>query len=67
VDMPAVLAQSVVIPALPALLDAHPELQLELSSSDRYVDLVQEGIDCVVRLGPILDETLIARPLGICA
>ncbi|WP_313653228.1 LysR substrate-binding domain-containing protein [Pantoea sp.] len=64
VDMPAVLAQSVVIPALPALLDAHPELQLELSSSDRYVDLVQEGIDCVVRLGPILDETLIARPLG---
>lgn len=64
VDMPAVLAQSVVIPALPQLMKAHPELELELSSTDRHVDLVQEGFDCVVRLGPIVDETLIARPLG---
>lgn len=64
VDMPAVLAQSVVIPALPQLLRAHPELELELSSTDRLVDLVLEGFDCVVRLGPIADETLIARPLG---
>lgn len=64
VDMPAVLAQSVVIPALPQLLEAHPELELELSSTDRRVDLVLEGFDCVVRLGPIVDETLIARPLG---
>lgn len=64
VDMPAVLAQSVVIPALPQLLAAHPELEIELSSTDRRVDLVQEGFDCVVRLGPIVDETLIARPLG---
>lgn len=64
VDMPAVLAQSVVIPALPQLLKAHPELELELSSTDRRVDLVQEGFDCVVRLGPIVDETLIAKPLG---
>jgi len=62
--MPAILAQSVVIPALPQLLEAHPELEIELSSSDRRVDLVQEGFDCVVRLGPIVDETLIARPLG---
>lgn len=64
VDMPAVLAQSVVIPALPQLLKEHPELELELSSTDRRVDLVPEGFDCVVRLGPIVDETLIARPLG---
>lgn len=64
VDMPSVLAQSVVIPALPQLLKAHPALELELSSTDRRVDLVQEGFDCVVRLGPIVDETLIARPLG---
>lgn len=64
VDMPAVLAQSVVIPALPQLLEAHPELELELSSTDRRVDLVQEGFDCVVRLGPVMDETLVARPMG---
>ena len=64
VDMPTVLAQSVVVPALPQLLAAHPQLELELSSTDRRVDLVQEGFDCVVRLGSIVDETLIARPLG---
>lgn len=64
VDMPTELAHSVVVPALPQLMAAHPELELELSSTDRRVDLVQEGFDCVVRLGPIVDETLIARPLG---
>ncbi|EPT7062099.1 LysR substrate-binding domain-containing protein [Cronobacter turicensis] len=64
VDMPAVLAENVVIPALPQLLDAHSELELELSSTDRRVDLIQEGFDCVIRLGPVVDETLVARPLG---
>ena len=64
VDMPTELARTVVIPALPQLFAAHPELSLELSSTDRRVDLVQEGFDCVIRLGPIVDETLIARPLG---
>ncbi|MBN3831414.1 LysR family transcriptional regulator [Burkholderia sp. Ac-20344] len=64
VDMPTELARSVVVPALPQLIAAHPELELELSSTDRRVDLVQEGFDCVIRLGPIVDETLIARPLG---
>lgn len=64
VDMPTELARSVVVPALPQLMAAHPELELQLSSSDRRADLVQEGFDCVVRLGPIGDETLIARPLG---
>jgi DNA-binding transcriptional LysR family regulator len=64
VDMPTELARSVVVPALPQLMAAHPELELELSSTDRRVDLVQEGFDCVIRLGPIVDDTLIARPLG---
>ncbi|PLR35521.1 LysR family transcriptional regulator [Chimaeribacter coloradensis] len=64
VDMPTILAQSVVVPALPPLLEAHPELEIELSSTDRRVDLVHEGFDCVIRLGAIVDENLIARPLG---
>src|SRR5471030_1329287 len=64
VDMPTELAQSIVVPALPQLMALHPELELELSSTDRRVDLVQEGFDCVIRLGPVVDETLIARPLG---
>lgn len=64
VDMPTQLAKSVVIPALPQLLRANPELELELSTTDRRVDLVQEGFDCVIRLGPIVDDSLVARSLG---
>ncbi|MBU6489101.1 MAG: LysR family transcriptional regulator [Burkholderiales bacterium] len=64
VDMPTELAHSVVIPALPQLIASHPQLELELSSTDRRVDLVQEGFDCVIRLGPVVDDTLVARPLG---
>jgi len=64
VDLPTEVARATVVPALPDFLAAHPELELEMSSTDRQVDLVQEGFDCVLRLGPIRDETLIARPLG---
>lgn len=64
VDMPTELAKTVVIPALPQLLNVNPELALELSSTDRRVDLVQEGFDCVIRIGPIIDDRLIARSLG---
>ena len=64
VDLPTEVARTTVIPALPDFLTTHPELELEVSSTDRQVDLVQEGFDCVLRLGPIRDDTLIARPLG---
>ena len=64
VDLPTEVARMTVVPALPDFMTAHPGLELELSSSDRQVDLVQEGFDCVLRLGPIGDETLIARSLG---
>jgi DNA-binding transcriptional LysR family regulator len=64
VDMSSGLARHQVIPALPAFMAAHPALQLELSCSDRRVDLVREGFDCVVRVGTVADSSLIARPLG---
>ena len=65
VDLPTEIARTTIEPALPDFMATHPELELELSSTDRQVDLVQEGFDCVLRLGPIRDETLIARPLGL--
>ena len=64
VDLPTELARTTIVPALPDFMAAHPELELEVSSTDRQVDLVQEGFDCVLRIGPVGDETLIARPLG---
>lgn len=64
VDLPTELARTTIIPALPEFMATHPEMELEISSTDRQVDLVQEGFDCVLRIGPIGDETLIARRLG---
>jgi DNA-binding transcriptional LysR family regulator len=64
VDLPTEMARTTIVPALPDFMATHPQLELEVSSTDRQVDLVQEGFDCVLRLGPIRDETLIAHPLG---
>ncbi|HAS1785792.1 TPA: LysR family transcriptional regulator [Enterobacter cloacae] len=64
VDMPVAIARNVVIPKLPAFLQQYPGIELELSSSDRLVDVIREGFDCVVRVGTLKDSGLIARPLG---
>lgn len=64
VDMPIGMARNLVLPRLPQFLQAHPALQVELSSTDRRVDLVGEGFDCVLRVGPLGDSSLVARPLG---
>jgi DNA-binding transcriptional LysR family regulator len=64
IDMSSGIARYLVIPGLPAFLAAHPQLEIELSSTDRRVDLVREGFDCVLRVGALADSGLIARPLG---
>lgn len=64
VDMPVRLALDTVLPALPDFLAAHPGLTVELSCTDRRVDLVEEGFDCVLRVGAVHDPLLVARPLG---
>ncbi|HEY1128558.1 MAG TPA: LysR family transcriptional regulator [Roseateles sp.] len=64
VDLPVRLALDAVLPALPAFLAAHPGLQVELSCTDRRVDLVEEGFDCVLRVGAVHDPMLVARAVG---
>lgn len=64
VDMPINIARNLVIPNLPVFMSQHPDLQIELSSTDRRVDIVAEGFDCLIRVGNLADSGLIARPLG---
>ncbi|ASU39785.1 LysR family transcriptional regulator [Herbaspirillum sp. meg3] len=64
VDLPERLAHKVVIPQLPAFFARYPDIRLKLNASDRFVDLVGEGVDCVVRVGILSDSTLIARNIG---
>lgn len=63
VDMNTGIAKHV-IAKLPQFLREHPQIQVEMSCTDRRVDVVAEGFDCVVRVGTLADSSLIVRPLG---
>jgi LysR family transcriptional regulator, regulator for bpeEF and oprC len=64
INVPVVFGRQVVVPALAALVRRHPGLRLEIGFSDRYVDLVREGLDAVVRIGHLADSTLVSRRIG---
>lgn len=67
VDVPGSIGRRVIAPALGDFFERFPEIDLEMGCTDRPVDLVHEGIDCVIRGGDIQDESLVARRLGdIC-
>jgi DNA-binding transcriptional LysR family regulator len=65
IDLPATVARDLVIPRLPEFLARHPALEIGISTTDRRVDLVNEGFDCVLRVGVLGDSELVARPLGV--
>ena len=56
-------AQSIVLPALAPLLQAHPKLILNLQVDDYQMELVAHGVDMAIRAGRLEDSSLIARPL----
>lgn len=64
VDMPSGVARHLVLPKLPEFLRRHPQLEIEISSTDRKVDVIREGFDCVMRVGSLDDPSLVARALG---
>lgn len=45
----------------------HPELELDLTLTDRIVDLVEDGVDVAIRGGGVTDPSVVARPLGFTA
>lgn len=61
VDMQGTIARHFVLPALPGFIARHPGIALNLSEGDRMVDLITEGVDCVVRAGDLTDSSLIGR------
>jgi len=64
VDMPTILARDIIIPRLPEFLEANPLLDVGIGTTDRRVDLILEGYDCVLRIGAFPDLDLVVRPLG---
>jgi DNA-binding transcriptional LysR family regulator len=55
-----------VLPRLPESLDQHPQLEIELTGTDRIVDVVREGFDCVLRVGTVDDSALAAAGPARC-
>ncbi|MGE0467648.1 MAG: LysR family transcriptional regulator [Steroidobacteraceae bacterium] len=64
IDVPGRIGRLVIAPALPAFLEEFPGIDLELGITDRAVNLVEERVDCALRVGPLADSGLIARPVG---
>jgi DNA-binding transcriptional LysR family regulator len=65
VNLQGTLARRFVVPALPAFLARHPQLELQIGEDDRLVDLVREGVDCVLRAGQLRDSSLVARRVAL--
>lgn len=63
-NLPTSMAKEIVIPALPEFLAAYPDITVDLGITDRQIDLVSEGIDCVVRFGALDDSAMVARRIG---
>ncbi|MGE0969967.1 LysR substrate-binding domain-containing protein [Klebsiella sp. WOUb02] len=72
IDLHGAHATRIVLPRIDEFHARYPDIELVISSGDRLVDLVREGIDCAVRAGKLHDSSLIARylvtmPQVICA
>ena len=65
VDLSVSFGRLVMIPALPAFCERYPQIKLDISVTDRQIDLIREGVDCVLRIGELRDSSLVARRLTL--
>jgi LysR family transcriptional regulator for bpeEF and oprC len=64
VDMPSALSRLYVAPALPEFLAAYPDITLKMTVSDRMIDMVEEGVDVLVRIGELQNSGMIAKTIA---
>jgi len=65
VDVQGRLARRFLLPSLPRFFAEYPGLELHMSEGDRFVDLLREGVDCVLRVGELADSEMIARRVAL--
>lgn len=65
VEVQGTIARHFLVPALPEFFARYPDIELSMSESDRWVDLVQEGVDCALRWGKLRDSELVARQVAV--
>lgn len=64
VDLPVALGKLLVIPSLMEFQSQYPGIELTLGASDKPIDMIAEGVDCVVRLGALEDSSMVATGIG---
>lgn len=64
IEVQGTLARRFLLPALPAFFERYPDVEIAMSESDRWVDVVREGVDCVLRYGALPDSDLVARAVA---
>lgn len=65
VDMPGSIGRMIVLPKLAEFEKRYPDIELMIGLTDRPVDLIQEGVDCVIRTGALADSSLVAKRIGL--
>jgi DNA-binding transcriptional LysR family regulator len=61
VDLQGTVAQHYVLPRLKEFFARYPDLELEIGTGDRLIDLVRDGVDCVLRVGELRDSSMVGR------
>ena len=61
VEVQGTIARHFLMPGLPRFFARYPDIEIAMSESDRWVDVVREGVDCVLRYGALPDSDLVAR------
>ena len=64
VACPTALARTHVLPWIKSVLDSYPGIALDLQIGDRFIDLIEEGVDLAIRIGLLKDSALKARRIG---
>jgi len=64
IDVPASIGRLLLLPNLCDFYTKYPDIELVMGMSDRPVDMVQEAVDCVIRVGDLQDSSMVARRIG---
>ena len=64
IEVHGILARHFLLPTLPDFLARYPDIEIHIGEGDRLVDLVREGVDCVLRVGEPIDSDLVGRKIA---
>ena len=64
-EVQGTLARHFLVPSLPKFFEEYPDIEISMSESERWVDLIREGVDCVLRFGQLPDSDMIAREVVV--